>query len=519
MKTGRESCERLSAIHTFRNVLRGTGVVIFGVSLTLFCFSLAFRTDLTWSAEESRPRSEVSGSLAGRPTVTPVDHPQATPETTEDIGSVSAVEAPLKSASAPNDWPVLLREGFDDNGYDWDVGTAHFDSASLRRTLGDGAYLWDLDVRKPVMVWGESGVEVPGKFYAAVDVRLINGRAADVNVGLALVPDDLADMRLFLLSMTDGVTVQRGIGDLAEIVIPWTNVPAIRRDAYNRLAIKSLGSTLTLYLNDEQIVTTSVDISSSGRLCMAVWSNQPGQYAVQFDNFEVRAAPGSVITPPAVPLRTATMPTPLPWGSILPEAPHTSPPNWPIVFWDTFVDDGNGWVTYEQFDRQMESSKLVEGTFAWQFKAIEAVQSVVKAPHSEVSEFYAAVDVKRYTGPEDVWAGLAFRRADERHFYTFLVNDRQRYQIEARAGDVLSHLVDPTPSEAIVVGGPNRVAVVGEGATFTFFVNGQAVTALHIEASGVQFAEGGLGLALDATAGDVGIIEFDNFEVRVPPKE
>ena len=518
MKIAREKSTRLSAIDAFHYALRGARAVLFGASLALLCVFIPLVTGPAWSAERSPSPSDLPDPLAGRPTVTPAAQPQATPGATAP-GSVSAVEAPLKPPAAPNDWPVLLRDGFDDNHYRWDTGTANFDIASLYRAVADGAYRWDLEARKPVFAWGESGVDVPAEFYAAVDVRLANGSAADVSLGLAICPGDLADTRLFLLSMADGVTVRRGIDDSAEILIPWTTTSAIQPDVPNRLAVKMAGSNLTLYVNDQPVAETTGAAGPPGRLCVAVWTDSPGNCAAQFDDFEVRVASGIVAVPPTLSPKAEAMPTPLPWGSVLPDVPHTSPPNWPIVFWDTFVDDGNGWVTYEQFDRQIEASKIVEGTFAWQFKAIEAAQPVVDAPYSGVSDFYAAVDVKRYSGPEDVWAGLAFRRVDERHFYAFLVNDERRYQIWVRTGDVLYQLVDPTPSEAIVAGGPNRVAAVGEGAVFTFFVNDRAITALRIESGEIQLAEGGLGLALSANAGDAGIIEFDNFEVRVPPKE
>lgn len=521
MKKTPKKCDRLSATETFPYTFRRHGppawrALQLGILVLLLCIPVLLSTHLVWSAERAPSFPVLSGSLAGRPTVTSTAQPGLTPGGTEKPGARQAAETPLKPGPDPSDWLVLLRDTFDDNSANWEVGAANFDVASLRRTVADGKYRWELEARQPALAWTESGIDLPAEFYAAIDVRLISGSAAGVTLGLAVRPVDLADMRLFLLSPVDGVAVRRGISDSVEAILAWTRTAAIQPDERNRLAIKATGSNLALYVNDQQ-VAEAVDVAfPRGRLCLVTGASNSSHYVLQFDNLEVRVPPGTVLPSPS--MLPEMPPTPLSWGKVLPEAPYTTPPNWPIVFWDEFVDDGNGWVTHEQFDRQIEASKVVEGTFAWQFEAIEAAQPVVEVPHAPVTDFYAAVDAKQYSGPADVWYGLTFRWLDARHFYTFLVNDQQKYQIWARAGDALHQLVEPTGSESIRPGGPNRVGVVGEGTVFAFFVNDQSLATLKIEAENINFPAGLLGLALDVDAGDAGIIEFDNFELRVPPE-
>ena len=521
MKKTSKKCDRLSATGTFPYTFRrhgppGLRAVQLGIPVLLLCISVLFSTHLVWSAERGPSFPAPSDSLAGRPTVTSTAQPDLTPGAIEEPRAMQAAETPLKPVPGPSDWLVLLHDTFDDNSVNWEVGTANFDFASLRRAVADGMYRWELEARQPALAWTESGIDLPAEFYAAVDVRLIRGSAAGVALGLAVRPVDLADMRLFLLSPVDGVAVRRAIGDSVETVLGWTRTAAIQPDERNRLAIKATGSNLALYVNDQQ-VAEAVDVAfPRGRLCLVTGASNSGHYVLQFDNLEVRVPPGIVLPSPSI--LPQMPPTPLPWGRVLPEASYTTPPNWPIVFWDEFVDDGNGWVTHEQFDRQIEASKVVEGTFAWQFEAIEATQPVVEVPHAPVTDFYAAVDAKRYSGPASVWYGLTFRWSDVRHFYTFLANDEQKYQIWARSGDALYQLVEPTGSELIRPSGPNRIGIVGEGKTFTFFVNDRAITALRIETGNISFPKGLLGLSLGVKAGDMGIIEFDNFELRVPPE-
>jgi len=496
-------------------------IVAFGV-LLLFCACVALVAGPAWSAERDPSSDKPSNSPAGRPTVTPAALPATTPGAVEEPGTMPAAEVPLQSAAVQGDWPIVLRDTFDDSQGDWDVGAVNFDIASLRRMVAGGAYSWKLDARRATLIWSEAAVDIPPEFYATVEARLVSGAATDISFGLAIRPPDVAGLRLFLLSLTDGAAVRHGIGESAETVHDWMPAAAIRPDDWNQLALKATASDVSFYVNGQQVIELAKDAVPPGRLSIVVWARRPGHYVAEFDDFEVRVAPGSAVPPATAPTSTAAVvsppavPMPAAWGRVLPVMPYTSPPNWPIVFWDEFVDNGNGWVTAEQFNRQIEASAVVEETFAWQFKAGEPSHSTVKVPHAAVSDFYAAVDVKRYSGPEDVWYGLTFRQADARHYYCFLVNDRQKYQVWARAGDALYQLVEPTRLETIVGGGPNRVGVVGEGETFTFFVNGQAIAALSVDLQDIRFAEGLLGLMLSAQAGDTGIIEFDNFELRLP---
>jgi len=508
-----------------------------------------------WTADRAPEFDGPSCPLAGRPTITPeapkeggTPPAQVTPAAIEKQPAIPAAEAPKEEDTATAqvtpvaiereqaipaaeaqpepvvgqaDWPVALRDTFDDGPGRWDVGAVHFDVASLRRTAAEGMYTWELDARQPVVVWSESAFDTTSDFKATLRARLASGAATDLSLGLAVCPADVADMRLFLLSPSDGATVRHGLGESAEAVRDWMPVAALQPDAWNQLALKVAGSNVSFQVNGQQAIELPVDALPSGRLCVAVWARRPGSYVVQFDDFEVYGPPGIVPVPatatPALAAATPPpAPTPVAWGRLLPEPPHTSPPQWPIVFWDEFVDNGNGWFAAEQFNREIESSQVVEGTFTWQFSAMDRGHSVVKAPCGVASDFYAAVDVRRYSGTEELWYGLAFRRADARHYYCFLINDQRKYQIWARAGDRLQQLVEPTSSELIQPRGPNRVGVAGEGMTFTFFVNGQVITALAVDRHDLQFTEGLLGLALDAEAGDRGIIDFDNFELRVP---
>jgi uncharacterized protein YbaA (DUF1428 family) len=515
-----------------RRIGRGSWqAVLFGVLALSICALTWIAAGTAHSTDGSRLSPVSPGRLAGRPVVSPTPQPVPSAEPPEMSKHAPAIDLPQQPGIVPASWPVLLQETFDDNARSWDVGTVNLNVVTLSRSVANGLYNWDMEARKPLMGWSEPVLGPLTGFYAGVDVRLVRGTDTDVDFGLSIRPPDIDSIYLVLASSAGGVMVERGIDDSSEIVMDWVPVDALRRNDWNRMAIRVTNSRLTVYVNDQVVGEVSVEALAEIQPGVVVRASQPAHPIVQFDNFEIRVAQGNEPPLPTTTREPVFLPSPLPgpatlastanpitWGRILTGSSRIVP-DWPIVFWDTFDDSGNGWSTYEEFNRQLEASKVVEGTLAWQFKALQDVQAVAEVPYSEVTDFYAAVDAKRYSGPEDVWYGFTFRQEDSNHFYSFLVNDRQNYQIQARAGDILHQLVGPVRSEVVRPGAPNRIAVMGEGARLTCFINDQPVIELEIEQEDILFREGTLGLKLDAKAGDVGIMEFDKFELRTPRSE
>jgi hypothetical protein len=462
-----------------------------------------------------RPTANPGNSWAGRPTSTAAVERGAAPQ---------LAETRVPPADDAARWSLLWSDAFTDNAAAWDVGTVHLDLGTLRRTVADGAYQWDLDARRALLGWSESAVTVTASCRAAVDVRLAAGAPSGVDFGLALRPAEPERMIQVLFSTVLGVTVWRGIGDSARPVLDWTPAGALRAGDWNRLAVVASGARLTLFLNDRQIAEVPVEPVGESRVCLAVRANLPGRSLIQFDNLEIRGAAGSSSAAPTSPSpRALETPAPalpgaeIPSVRLLPPAAHPVPAAWPIVFADDFVDNRNHWATAEQFDRLIESSRQVDQTLAWQFRALQDMTSFLKVPRGEMTDFYAAFDVRRYSGPQDVWYGLSFRRVDSERFVVFLINDEGKFKVQARVKDQTYALVDTTRSVAIHPNTANRVAVLSEGQRVTCFVNGETVVSLELEPRDSQDRTGALALAVSADAEEEAIMEFDNFELRTPP--
>lgn len=495
---------------------------------------------------------------AGRPTPdtgappaagdTPVPPPTQTPL------PVIVQDCASWSTTAPSDWPLALCDPFDDNRGGWVVGDHQDSLGSETRTVADGGYTWDMRATQPFFAGRQINLDPVTDFYAAVDGHTASGPEGNIQYGLQFRWTDANNFYMFLVSDFRNFKLYRYANGEMTALQDWTPAEAILANDWNRIAVKAVGPQLTLYVNDQQVAQITDSSLPAGQIrlvCQLLDTETPA--SVDFDNVEVRlpsaavatgptpivpppteaaAVPTETLPPPPPPPATSTpvpppaLPTPTPpptavpvpptleggWGGGLPTPETSDPTGWPIVFFDTFDDNGNAWVTGEDFDRLLESSKVIDETFAWQFKGIQGVHTSAEVPYPAVSDFYAAVDAKRYSGPEDVQYGLTFRRVDADNFYSFLVSDEQKFEATVQAKDRWYPLLPQTKSQAIRPGESNHIAVKCEGPKITFFINGQQVA----EVEDIRFRKGTLALTLSIQQGDSGIMEFDNFELRAP---
>lgn len=449
---------------------------------------------------------------------------------------------------------MVMCDPFDDNLGGWSVGS-HEDSLGKEvRTVAEGGYTWELEAVSPFFTSRAVNLEPMGDFYAALDAYKSVGPDGNTSYGLQFHWIDTDNFYMFLGSDFQTFKIYRFSGGQMDVLQDWTWTEAFIPNEWNRLAVKAIGAEFTFYINDQEVARLTDTTFPQGSLRLVAQLLETGLPAtVDFDNMEVRL-PGTAVetvatsavsalpTPPpppptdtplppappptdtplpppelptATPLPTAVALPPTPsggWGGGLPTVESSDVTGWPIVFYDTFEDNGNRWAVGEDFDRLIEASKVIDETFAWQFKGIQSVHSVVEVPYPAVSDFYVAVSAKRYSGPESIEYGLTFRRADPDNFYSFTISDEQKYQVYAQAKDKWYPLIGVTKDKSIRPGESNRIAVKCEGPKITFFINGVQVA----EVEDIRFRKGTVALTLSISQGDIGIIEFDDFELRAP---
>jgi hypothetical protein len=69
-----------------------------------------------------------------------------------------------------------------------------------------------------------------------------------------------------------------------------------------------------------------------------------------------------------------------------------------------------------------------------------------------------------------------------------------------------------TPSPYLLKGKFNRLTVIAQGTEFYFYINGKFVH--HV--TDIQIDRGNVGLRISVHKGIEQIVEFDNFELRIP---
>lgn len=138
------------------------------------------------------------------------------------------------------------------------------------------------------------------------------------------------------------------------------------------------------------------------------------------------------------------------------------------------------------FDAYNEDWQLYEGELAAQVVSQEGnatLQIAVDAAQAGAftvldqmfSDFDLTVQARQVAGPEDIEApgfGVLFRHQDNNNFYAFMISGDGYYQVTRRRDGVDEELSDWSPSDAIRQGqAVNSIRVIGQGDTFTFFIN------------------------------------------------
>jgi hypothetical protein len=223
--------------------------------------------------------------------------------------------------------------------------------------------------------------------------------------------------------------------------------------------------------------------------------------------------PTPTITPTVTETPTATRTfTPTKTPTALPTA--VTALEWPILMYDTFDKNSNGWWTGSPNDTWVKGTiSITQGKFRFALTAQQPVFYNILPNLNSLTDFYLAVDVQKSSGSLVANYGLYYRFAGQSGYYFFLNTDKKTYGVDLLLNNEWFSKKSPVSSEKIKYGSANRIAVLAEGSRFTFYINGQEINSL----TDAVLSKGQAGLALSLFAvGDTVDIEFDNFEVRAP---
>ncbi|MHB1357513.1 MAG: hypothetical protein ACYCZF_16210 [Anaerolineae bacterium] len=179
------------------------------------------------------------------------------------------------------------------------------------------------------------------------------------------------------------------------------------------------------------------------------------------------------------------------------------------IYSDDFTDPTSGWA--EDSSAQSETGYL-DG------KYVITVYEVNYLSWSFLgqlfSDFVVEIEGAKLSGPNDGEYGILFRYVDSDHYYIFKVNAAGRYVVFAYDGGEWINLIAWTKNSAVKTGtATNKLAIVAQGETFAFYINGVKVD----EMVDNRFAEGDIALVVgthdvgDFAAGftNIGVWEVD----------
>ncbi len=192
--------------------------------------------------------------------------------------------------------------------------------------------------------------------------------------------------------------------------------------------------------------------------------------------------------------------------------------HWPLVLADPFDNNISGWEPGANVSDQYGIRTLAfsNGGYRWTVRPDRDINLHDTPEINALTDFYVVVSVRQTEGPESAGYGLAFRVIPSQgtdSFYIFSVSDAQQYTWLLQHNGEWTTLIPWTTSEAIVPGEANRLAVLGEGEHFMFFVNDQLVD----EGDNPELVRGLAGLQVDMLdPGAPAEFVFDDFEIRQP---
>ncbi len=228
--------------------------------------------------------------------------------------------------------------------------------------------------------------------------------------------------------------------------------------------------------------------------------------------------PTRIPTRALIPTRTSTPSTPAipnPQAQATAQALSADALKWRVIISDTFGSNLNGWPlddTTAEFGPA--SATLAQGTYRWSASPIKDV-FFWETPDKMTAQgdTYISLHARRVSAPLNQGYGLVFREsADHDDFYGFVIRDEGSFRIFVSRQKSWTTIASWTKTQAIRPGGSNRLTVVAKGAHFVFFINDQSVA----EVNDNRLASGRVGVAFSSDAGESGVFEFDNLEVRAP---
>jgi len=192
---------------------------------------------------------------------------------------------------------------------------------------------------------------------------------------------------------------------------------------------------------------------------------------------------------------------------------------WDIKLSDTFDNKTNPyrWFTGNDVSEYGKGeAKITDGKYLWTYTSTQGVFYRSWVYTISLTDFYLAVDARETNECKTCEYGMVFRNSASNDYYYFGISPKNReYFFYIYYEDNWKALIDYTLSTTIISSGaPNKLTLIAQGSHFIFFINNQFVA----EIIDSTLSNGPMGLGIGLEANEQGAFEFDNVELRTPPK-
>jgi hypothetical protein len=188
---------------------------------------------------------------------------------------------------------------------------------------------------------------------------------------------------------------------------------------------------------------------------------------------------------------------------------------------DEFADHQNNWTGDGSSPNLSWTANIIHDHYEVILSADKGEGNVwypfVPRKMGAINDFYYAVDIKINQAPQDNLAAMIFRFMGEENYYSFDIKTDLAlgpvFRVRRFLPGSRDNLIEWMASPYLNAGETNRLAVIGIGSEFQFYINGYCVASK----SDSTYPTGIIGVfGRLSQPNDVLDLEFDNVEVRLP---
>lgn len=191
--------------------------------------------------------------------------------------------------------------------------------------------------------------------------------------------------------------------------------------------------------------------------------------------------------------------------------------HWQLVAKDGFVSNNLEWAEGDKLDNNVDATRIIEnGVYSWRLKGNTKGAILKSNPTLDVTpDFYLAVDAQNVSQQDTTAYGLTFRDQGYFNLYNFIIYSDQHFSVRYKNdGENINVSLASLKSKHILPYEINRLAVIGKGQEFWFYINDNFVHYLKDD----RLSAGTFGVVVTVKdIGNEGLVEFDNFELRKSP--